>query len=57
MVRLLSAGLARLDAVGEPAPVDLGPLRSDVLRWLEAARRWDEGGERPSLAAPCMGLE
>lgn len=56
MVRLLSAGLARLDAAGEPGPVDLGTLRADVLRWLEAARRWAEGGERPALGPPRIGL-
>lgn len=52
MMRLLSAGLTRLDAAGGLGRVDLAPLRADVLRWQEAARRWADGGERPALAPP-----
>ncbi len=56
MVRLLSAGLGRLDADGGLGLVDLAPLRADVLRWREAARRWAEGGERPALEPPRIHL-
>src|SRR5512142_3143988 len=52
MVRLLSAGLGRLDDVGGLGQLDLAPLRTDVLRWREAAERWSEGGERPALSPP-----
>lgn len=51
MVRLLSAGLTRLDAVGE-LELNLAPFRADVLRWREAAKQWAEGGDRPALAPP-----
>ncbi len=56
MVRLLSAGLARLDAAGGLGRVDLAPLRAEVNRWREAALRWAEGGERPALAPPRIHL-
>ena len=52
MLRLLSAGLTRLDGVGELAPLNLADFLGDVLRWREAAKRWAEGGERPTLAPP-----
>lgn len=52
MVRLLTAGLTRLEAVGGLGQLDLASLRADVLRWREAAKRWAERGERPALAPP-----
>ena len=54
MARLLSAGLTRLDAVGELEQLNLAPFRADVLRWREAAKRWAEGGERPAFAPPYL---
>lgn len=56
MVRLLAAGQAHLDAAGASGPVDLGPLRADLLRWRAAAERWAESGERPALPLPRIEL-
>jgi len=54
MVKLLGKGLGRLEAVGQVAAPALEPFRSDVARWLEAGRRWAEGGARPDLPLPLL---
>jgi len=54
MVRLLGAGLARIgeaDALGLP---ELHRFRTEVATWLEAARRWRDGGARPTLPLPMV---
>jgi hypothetical protein len=55
MVRLLGAGLARLEASGGIGDLELGAFRAEVARWREAARAWAEGGERPALPVPRLG--
>ncbi|BDG01229.1 DUF309 domain-containing protein [Anaeromyxobacter oryzae] len=55
MVKLLGAGLAKLEAAGDLGLVDLTRLRPAVQAWLEAARRWDAGGPRPALPPPRLG--
>lgn len=55
MVRLLGAGLARLEASGALGDPELDAFRGEVERWREAARAWAEGGERPALPAPRLG--
>jgi hypothetical protein len=56
MVRLLSAGLARIDAAGGLGRADLAPFRAEVVRWRAAAERWAESGERPALETPRLVL-
>jgi predicted metal-dependent hydrolase len=55
MVRLLDAGLGRLEASGGIGGLELGAFRAEVARWREAARAWAEGGERPPLPVPRLG--
>jgi len=56
MVKLLGTGLERLTAAGDLGLAPLGAFHADVTRWREAARRWAEGGARPELPAPRLGL-
>jgi hypothetical protein len=55
MVKLLGKGLGRVDAAGRMDLLALEPFRSDVARWIEAGRRWAEGGPRPDLPPPRLG--
>ncbi len=55
MVRLLDAGLARLEASGGVGGLELGAFCAAVTRWREAARRWAEDGEQPALSPPRLG--
>lgn len=55
MVRLLAAGLDRIDAAGELGLVELGCFRPAVRAWLVAAREWERGGPRPALKLPRLG--
>jgi uncharacterized protein len=55
MVRLLGAGLAKLEHSGGLGLLDLDSFLGDVSPWAEAARRWAEEGERPALAPPLLG--
>lgn len=55
MVKLLGRGLGRVDAAGRTGLVTLEPFRSDVARWIEAARQWAAGGPRPDLPLPKLG--
>jgi hypothetical protein len=55
MVRLLEAGLRRLEASGGIGRFELEAFRAGVARWRDAARAWAEGGERPALPVPRLG--
>jgi NTE family protein len=55
MVKLLGTGLDRLDTVGDLLPLEA--FRAEVRSWREAARRWTEGGPRPELRTPRLGLK
>lgn len=58
MVRLLHAGMSRLDAVTAAAPGLTGGLAGferEVVAWREAARAWAGGGPRPERATPRLG--
>jgi uncharacterized protein len=55
MVRLLDAGLAKLDLVGGLGLLELATFRDEVVRAREAARRWAETGERPDVRSPRLG--
>lgn len=55
MVKLLTRGLGRVDAAGRTELVTLEPFRSDVARWIEAARDWEPGRARPELSLPKLG--
>ena len=55
MVRLLEAGLGRLEASGGIGGLEPDAFRAQVERWRDAARAWAEAGERPSLPLPRLG--
>jgi predicted metal-dependent hydrolase len=55
MVRLLEAGLGRLEASGGIEGLDLTAFLAEVVAWREGAGRWAEGGERPRLQVPRLG--
>jgi uncharacterized protein len=55
MVRLLDAGLAKLDLVGGLGLLELATFRDEVVRAREAARSWAETGERPDVRSPRLG--
>jgi predicted metal-dependent hydrolase len=55
MVRLLEAGLRRLEASGGIGGLELDAFRAEVERWRDAVRAWAEGGERPALPLPTLG--
>jgi predicted metal-dependent hydrolase len=55
MVRLLDAGLGRLEASGGIEGLDLTAFLAEVVAWREAAGRWAEGGERPGMQVPRLG--
>ena len=56
MVRLLDAGLAKLDAGGGPARLGLADVRAPLRAWREAAARWAGGGAPPADAPPRLSL-
>jgi predicted metal-dependent hydrolase len=55
MVRLLDAGLGRLEASGGIEGLDLTAFLAEVVAWREGAGRWAEGGERPGMQVPRLG--
>jgi predicted metal-dependent hydrolase len=55
MVRLLEAGLGRLEASGGIGGLELDAFRAEVARWSEAASAWADRGERPALPVPRLG--
>jgi hypothetical protein len=52
MVRLLDAGLGKLEASGGIGGLTPDAFRAEVARWRDAARAWAEKGERPRLPLP-----
>jgi uncharacterized protein len=52
MVRLLDAGLAKLDAGGGPARLGLVDVRGELRAWRDAAARWADGGVAPARVVP-----
>ncbi|WP_242333514.1 MULTISPECIES: DUF309 domain-containing protein [Anaeromyxobacter] len=52
MVRLLGAGLGKLEASGGVGGLALSTFVVEVERWRAAARRWAEGGEQPRMRVP-----
>lgn len=52
MVRLLGAGLAKLDAVGGPARLGLADVRAELRGWREVAARWAAGAAPPERPPP-----
>lgn len=55
MVRLLDAGLRRLEESGGLEGLDLAGFLGEVAGWRAAAARWAGGGEAPGLPVPRLG--
>ncbi len=55
MMRLLDAGLRKLEVCGGIGAMDLSTFRVEVQRWRELAGRWAEGAARPVLRVPRLG--